>query len=96
MEQLILDMMGWAGVPEETLHEQGEIPTNFGETLSWRYLCYVREHPIQWDVPTAVLYAGKDNLTARRTVDAFVRSHRGKTASTGSTPQNSSPFWTAG
>ena len=34
MEQLILDMMGWAGVPEETLREQGEIPTNFGETLS--------------------------------------------------------------
>ena len=78
MERLILDMMGWAGVPEETLREQGEISTSFGETLSWRYLCYVREHPIRWDVPTAVLYAGKDNLTARRTVDAFVRSHRAR------------------
>lgn len=78
MEQLILDMMGWASVPEETLREQGEIPTNFGETLTWRYLCYVREHPIRWDVPTAVLYAGKDNLTARQTVDAFVLSHRAR------------------
>ena len=41
-------------------------------------LCYVREHPIRWYVPTAVLYAGKDNLTARQTVDAFVRRHRAR------------------
>ena len=24
---------------------ESEIPTRFGETLSWLYLCYVREHP---------------------------------------------------
>ena len=34
MERLILDMMGWAGVSEQALREQGEIPTDFGETLS--------------------------------------------------------------
>ena len=69
MERLILDMMGWAGVSEAELREKGEIPTSFGETLSWRYLCYVREHPIAWDIPTEILYAGQDHLTARQTVD---------------------------
>ena len=78
MERLILDMMGWAGVSEAELREKGEIPTSFGETLSWRYLCYVREHPIAWDIPTEILYAGNDPLTARQTVDAFVRSHRAR------------------
>ena len=28
MERLILDMMGWAGVSEQALREQGEIPVN--------------------------------------------------------------------
>ena len=78
MERLILEMMGWAGVSEAELRERGEIPTAFGETLSWRYLCYVREHPIAWDIPTEILYAGNDPLTARQTVDAFVRSHRAR------------------
>ena len=78
MERLILDMMGWAGVSEAELREKGEIPTSFGETLSWRYLCYVRERPIAWDAPTETLYAGQDHLTARQTVDAFVRSHHAR------------------
>ena len=64
MERLILDMMGWAGVSEQALREQGEIPTDFGETLSWAYLCYVREHPITWQVPTEILYAGGDHLVS--------------------------------
>ena len=34
MEQLILDMMGWAKVSEQELAQKGEIPTDFGETLS--------------------------------------------------------------
>lgn len=75
MEKLILDMMRWANVSEKDLCEKGEIPTNFGETLSWEYLCFVRENPIKWDVPTEILYAGKDNLTSRQTVDAFVSCH---------------------
>lgn len=75
MERLITDMMQWAGVSEAQLEERKEIPTDFGETLSWEYLCYVRSNPISWSVPTAVLYAGGDNLTARRTVDEFVSSH---------------------
>lgn len=74
MEKLIRSMMLWADVDEERLEREGEIPTNFGETLSWRYLQYAKTHPIlQWSAETAILYAGQDNLTTRNTVDAFVR-----------------------
>ena len=76
MERLILDMMGWAGVSETELQEKEEIPTDFGETLSWKYLCYVREHPIFWNVPTSILYADKDNLVSRKTIDAFMNTHQ--------------------
>ena len=72
MEQLISDMMTWASVSEEALRQQGLIPTNFGETLSWQYLTFAREYPIrQWDAPTAILYGEKDPLTRRQTVEAF-------------------------
>lgn len=75
MEQLILDRMRWAGVSEAELQAKGEIPTEWGDPLSWRYLCYVRERPLQWDVSTEILYGDQDGLTGRQTVDAFVRSH---------------------
>ena len=74
MEKLIRDMMGWAGVTREQLQQAGEIPTAFGETLSWKYLTYAAEKRItKWDIPTAILYAGQDHLTARKTVDDFTR-----------------------
>ena len=74
MEKLIRDMMGWAGVTQEQLMEAGEIPTAFGEALSWKYLTYGLEHRIaKWDSPTAILYAGQDHLTARKTVEEFAR-----------------------
>ena len=75
MERLIQDMMCWAGVTESQLREQGEIPTDFGETLSWEYLCFARENLVRWDIPTEILYAGKDNLTSRETVEQFVKAH---------------------
>lgn len=75
MERLILDMMGWASVSEADLRERGEIPTDFGETLSWDYLCFVRRHPITWNVPTEILYAGNDHLISRQTAEAFAGSH---------------------
>lgn len=71
MEKLITDMMRWSDVTEEELRRRKEIPTAFGETLSWAYLCYVREHPITWSIPTCILYGGKDNLTSRETISAF-------------------------
>ena len=74
MEKLIGNMMGWAGVTREQLQQAGEIPTAFGETLSWKYLTYAAEHRItKWDSPTAILYAGQDSLTSRETVDGFAR-----------------------
>lgn len=76
MEGLILTMMGWAGVTEEQLRERGEIATSFGQTLSWQYLCWVREHPVHnWTCPIRILYGNKDNMTSRQTMDEFVRLH---------------------
>ena len=75
MIRLIEDMMSWVSVSEEELQRQGEIPTAFGETLSWDYNTYAREHRIQkWDSPTTILYAGKDNLTSRDTVTKFAEN----------------------
>ena len=71
MEKLIRNMMQWANVTEDDLQKQKEIPTSFGETLSWAYLCYVREHPVTWTVPTHILYGEKDNLTSYETIAEF-------------------------
>ena len=75
METLICNMMQWSGVTEQELAEKQEIPTNFGETLSWEYLCYVRKHPIIWNVPTCILYGEHDNLTSIETISAFAKRH---------------------
>ena len=71
LEKLICNMMTWAGIPEEALREKKEIATNFGETLSWEYLCYVRENPIEWKIPTQILYGSTDNLTTLETMQEF-------------------------
>ena len=71
MEKLICDMMLWANVNESELAEKKEIKTDFGETLSWDYLCYVRENQIEWNVPTYMLYGEKDNLTSFETISKF-------------------------
>ena len=78
MENLIGNMMQWANVTELELAQKREIPTDFGETLSWDYLCYVRAHPISWNVPTQILYGEHDDLTSMETVSAFVRKHSAK------------------
>lgn len=74
MEKLIGRMMGWANVTEQQLAEQQQIPTAFGETLSWEYLCYVRAHPLAWRVPTRILYGEHDDLTDPETISAFARN----------------------
>lgn len=71
MEKLITDMMTWANVTEDELCRQKEIPTDFGEVLSWEYLCYVREHPAIWTIPTQILYGEKDHLTSCETISRF-------------------------
>ncbi len=75
MERLILDMMDRANVTEKELEEKGVIPTFFGEDLSWDYLCYVREHPVCWTVPTRIMYGSRDNLTSYETIAAFAEAH---------------------
>lgn len=73
MEKLITDMMTWANVTEDELKEKKEIHTTFGETLSWDYLCYVRENPVKWEIPTHILYGEKDNLTTYETISEFTQ-----------------------
>lgn len=75
MENLICNMMQWSNVTEQELAEKRKIATNFGETLSWDYLCYVRKHPIIWNVPTCILYGEHDNLTSIETISAFAKQH---------------------
>ncbi|MBQ0071803.1 MAG: alpha/beta hydrolase [Spirochaetales bacterium] len=77
MERLISDMMAWSGVTEAQLQEERIIHTSFGEDLSWDYLSFVRQHPVSWSVPTAILYASGDALISQSTIDAFVSSHIG-------------------
>ena len=74
MERLIMDLMVWANVTESELAEKKiiEMP-DWGEPLSWEYLCYVREHPIVWNVPTDVLYGEKDSLIPFDAISAFVK-----------------------
>lgn len=75
MERLITDMMQWANVTEAELKSKGVIHTAFGEDLSWEYLCYVRNHPIDWKVPTSILYGSCDNLTSFETISNFAEKH---------------------
>jgi len=72
MEKLITNMMVMANVTENELCNKKEIPTEFGETLSWEYLCYVRENPLVWNIPTYILYGDKDNLTNEKAMTEFV------------------------
>jgi hypothetical protein len=60
-------------VSEELLQEKQEISTSTGETLSWSYYVYVREHPIlKWQSQTHILYGSDDHVTERYIVDHFV------------------------
>ena len=76
MERIILGMMSASGVTEDALREKGVICTDFGDELSWEYLCYVREHSLRWDVPTAILYGSRDAVTAFDTMKVFAKEHR--------------------
>lgn len=78
MEALISDMMKRAGVSEEELYEKGEIFLESGEVLSRKYLSFVRDNPIIWKFPTEILYAEKDELVSRQTIDRFIGSHQAK------------------
>jgi hypothetical protein len=76
MERLIFNMMQWFNVTEEQLKTKKEISTPMGETLSWDYLVYAKEHPVdKWNCKTHILYPSKDNLTPKEIVDEFTNTH---------------------
>lgn len=74
MRKLIEDMMQWAHISEAELQSKGEIVTDFGQTLSWEYLTYVRKQKNNWTVPTHILYGSNDTMTSAETVSAFAAS----------------------
>ena len=74
MNQMIENMMRQAGVTEAQLQREQTIPTQSGQTLSWKYLTYVRDHPVEgWEKPTYILYAENDELIAYPIIAAFVK-----------------------
>jgi len=71
MEKLIMDMMKWTNVTECMLEKARSIETEFGETLSWEYLSWIRKHPIKWNTPTRILYGQNDTLQSFETISSF-------------------------
>ena len=57
-----MSLMKNAGVTEGELRKRGEIVTKSGQTLSFAYLSYVREHPISWSLTTEIIYGENDAL----------------------------------
>ncbi|MDF3002337.1 MAG: arg [Bacillota bacterium] len=77
MEALIFKMMQRSEVTEEQLEKERVISTNIGETLSWDYLSYVRNHPIlKWEAQTSILYGSEDHMTEQSTIDSFAAQYQ--------------------
>ena len=76
MEKLITDMMFLENITEKELYKKKKIKTSFGETLSWDYLTFVRKNPIEWNVPTYILYGERDSLTSYKTILNFTNKSK--------------------
>lgn len=64
-------MMLWFDVPKEQLEREKEVDTPI-DILSWAYYQYVLAHPVEkWNIATAILYGGKDNLQSLDMVENF-------------------------
>lgn len=71
MEYLIRQMMLWFDVSEERLSKELEVDTPI-DVLSWKYCQYVKSHPVcKWNVPTNILYGGKDDLQSLEVMKGF-------------------------
>lgn len=76
MENMIQNMMQWAHVTEAQLQQEREIPTSFGQTLSWEYLCWVREHSVQVSCNNIhILYGEQDELIPQAVIHDFAQKH---------------------
>ncbi|MBQ7476035.1 MAG: alpha/beta hydrolase [Selenomonadaceae bacterium] len=62
-------------VTEDELRRKKIIPTDFGENLSWEYFSYVRKNPVNWKVPTKILYGEKDFITPLETLMEFAEKN---------------------
>ena len=78
MEYLIKQMMVWFDISEERLAKEKEVYTPI-DIMSWDYYQYVKAHPIRkWNVPTYILFGGKDNFQSLNVVKDFTdRFHCG-------------------
>ncbi|TGD23659.1 alpha/beta hydrolase [Companilactobacillus suantsaicola] len=75
MEKSITDSLQAENISETQLQKEAQITLKTGKEVSWRYLQFVREHPIDWQVPTSILYGEKDDHTSIETVNKFVSEH---------------------
>lgn len=75
MEEVIMNMMKSAGISEDELRKKGTVKTENGAELSWEYLCYVRNAPIEWSAPTEIIYGENDVFTAYEKMKSFAASH---------------------
>ena len=66
-------MMRWENITESELQQKETIQTEFGETLSWKYLSWVRSNQIDWHIPTHILYGNNDNLQSLKDIEDFAR-----------------------
>lgn len=71
MKWLVENMMLWAKVTPEQLRLSKEIDTPL-DTLRWDYYQYILAHPVAfWPLPTAILYAGQDELQPEASIRRF-------------------------
>ncbi|MCI9226285.1 MAG: alpha/beta hydrolase [Acutalibacter sp.] len=76
MEHLIKKMMTQFSVTEDDLRIRGEIPNPI-DPLRWDYYQYVKANPITaWDIPTAILYGGKDWFQSGKVIQRFAQAHK--------------------
>lgn len=74
MEKSITDTLQTNNLTETDLKERQEI-TLGRKNLSWKYLQFVREHPIDWQVETEILYGENDDHTSKTVLEDFIKSH---------------------
>jgi hypothetical protein len=74
MEKSITDTLKENNLTEIDLKNQQEI-TLGRKTLSWKYLQFVREHPITWQTETEILYGQKDDHTSNEVLNDFIENH---------------------
>ncbi len=73
MEYLVQQMFCWFNITEDKLFTEKEILTPV-DLLRWDYYQYIKSHPItKWNIPTSILYGGKDTLQSIDAIQKFVK-----------------------